>query len=104
MCIASYKANMCREYGGNDDGLCAEHTFGESVVEMLLILCALHTFYGWVLSTLYGNSVLNILGIFWVCSIAPFAGGGVLGTLALRVQRTLNLLLDCLIGLADTHD
>ena len=46
MCIASYEANIYREYGGNDDGLCAEHTFGESVVEMLLILCALHTFYG----------------------------------------------------------
>ena len=27
------------------DGLCAKHTFGESVVEMLLILCALHIFY-----------------------------------------------------------
>ena len=43
LCVLSI--HICWECGGNADGLCAKHTIGESVVEMLLILCALHTFY-----------------------------------------------------------
>ena len=88
LCVLSTQCHniMYRECGGNADGLCAKHTFGESVVEMLLILCALHIFYSSHSMVILCSTHFGIFLSVQYCKVC----GGVLGTLALRVQCTLH--------------